>query len=373
MPDSKKLQKGLKCVECETVYPISPMNYCDECFSPVQPHYDPDKGDLRKTIEKGPRTLFRYAPLLPVNDDPGYDIGFTELHQSDELAERLGFQNGKMRLKIEEGPYSGTFKDRGVMIVASLLPYFRERFGNDGYAFEMLGGTSTGNLASSIASVGNLTKTPSVVIVHGGVDENLVRKTLSFGAYVLVVNSDYSTANNTLKGVVNGDDNLGSRIAWINMGLRPLYSQGAKTIGLEIAEQLGWNSPEHIVHPVAAGLSLWQIYAGLKEAEQFGLLDGVKTRIHAAQPEGCNPVVSSILSGKELTPFKNPHSAAETLCVSDPSNGYNTIDAVVSSGGTGISVTEDDIAEGMMIVEQTTDWNTGPVGGTTIAATKKLF
>ena len=359
--------KYMECTGCRQIYPIAPINGCD-CLSPLVLVYSPkDIGGLKKRITNGPENMFRYEPFLPVSSVPKSNIGLTELLVADGLAKELGIGEGNLYLKVDGDPITGTFKGRGVAVVAQSV----SEFNNQEYKFEAYGGASTGNLASAIAAFGNLKKLKSIVLVHQQAHEELIQKALSFGAYVLVVNGDYSKVDRALKDV--DDKNLNSRIAWININLRPIYSQGSKTVGFEIAEQLGWRAPHNIVHPVAAGLSLWQIYQGLKEFQQFGLINELNTRMHAAQTAACEPVVTAWKNGaSDVFPIEQPgKSIAETLCVGNPSNGYNVLEVLKASNGSAISATEDEIMEGINLVSQTTDFKTGPVGGVVVAGAKK--
>lgn len=368
---AEKPAKGLQCIDCSDVYAISPANYSECCFSPLLPSYSPQNGGgLKDRIRNGPRNMFRYEPFLPTSAAPPYNLGLTELVLADELGRFLHMQNGKLYIKVDEGSVTGTFKDRGAAIVAQLVVEFNK----NGYDFKLLGGTSTGNLASAIPAAAQLINLKSVVLVHEGADEGLVQKALSFGAYVIVVKGDYSKVDGIMKHLSSTDDRLSSQIAWVNINLRPLYSQGSKTVGFEIAEQLGWKSPRNIVHPVAAGLSLWQIYQGLKEFQQFGLINELTTRMHAAQTSACDPVVQAWNRGEpfKIIPVESKKSIAETLCVGDPSNGYQVLEVLKESRGSAIAVSEEDIAKGIDLVSQTTDFKTGPVGGVVVASARKL-
>ena len=368
---AEKPAKGLRCIDCSEVYAISPANYSECCFSPLLPSYFPRNGEvLKDRIRNGPRNLFRYEPLLPISIAPSYNVGLTNLVLADELAQFLHMQNGKLYIKVDEGSVTGTFKDRGAAVVAQLVVEFNK----NGYDFKLLGGTSTGNLASAIPAAAQLINLKSVVLVHEGADKELVQKALSFGAYVIVVKGDYSKVDGIMKHLSNTDDRLSSQIAWVNINLRPLYSQGSQTVGFEIAEQLGWKAPDNIVHPVAAGLSLWQIYQGLKEFKEFGLIKELNTKMHAAQTLACDPVVQAWNRGEpfKIIPVESKKSIAETLCVGDPSNGYQVLEVLKESRGSAISATEDEIMEGMNLVAQTTDFKTGPVGGVVVASVKKL-
>ncbi len=363
--------KGMRCIECKDVYPISLSNYSQCHFAPLELVYNPASGNLRERIEHGPNSLFRYQDFLPTSTQPDYNVGMTTLVRTDELAQALGFQKGKLYVKVDQGSISDTFKDRGVAVAAELIV----NANRNGSHYKALGGTSTGNLMKAIAAAARKYNLKSVVVVHESVNDKLVQDAISLGSYVLKVDSNYSRANDLTKMITSNNPEISSRIAFINIDLRPLYGEGSKTIGFEIAEQLGWMAPQNIVHPCAAGLSSFKIYHGLREFEQFGIIQNVKTKMHIVQTAACDPIVQAWASGEpfEVSPVENPgKSLAETLCVSNPSNGIDVLKMLKESNGSAVSVKEDEILEGMELVKQTTNFRTDPVGGAVIAGAKRL-
>jgi len=353
------------------------MNACTSCHFPLNPRYT---GKIsREEITNGPENMFRYGQLLPVSapssDSILFKVGCTPLYMAEDLARETGI-SGKLYLKIEKGKLTKTFKDRGTAIAGEFAVERNsavEKNSNEP-AYKFLGGTSTGNLASSIAAVAQAIGLNSIVIVHGAAEEKLIKKTLQYGAYVIKVEGSYSKVNSLVNSVVTFNDRLNSEVAWVNINLRPVYSQGSKTIGFEIAEQLGWKAPENIVGPVAAGLSLWQYYLALQELKQFSLIDSLETRMHAVQTARCAPVVNAWNKKTfEIESIRNPEkSIAETLSVGDPSNGYQVLQVLKESNGSAVAVSEEEILFGMKLICDNTDYKIGPVGGAVIAGLKKL-
>ncbi len=366
-----QLVKGLECPSCHNKIPFSPDKYSSCCFSPYNPFYNPSSIS-RDSIEDGPKSLFRYRAFLPSDSVSKSGVGLTALTKSYYLGKALGL-NG-LYIKDEDEPNTGTFKDRGVGVAAQKVI----EFNLDGHNYISLGGTSTGNLSSAVAAKASELGLKSIVLIHGSAEESLIRKTASFGGYVLVVNGmDYSDMNAILQQI-NEQTDFPKQVAWINSELRPIYSQGSKTIGFEIAEQLGWKAPDNIIYPVAAGLSFWQVYKGLQEFEKFGLIDNLKTRMHAVQNSECSPIVNAwnyyLQKGQlKVMPVRKPKkSLAETLSVGDPANGADVLETIKLTNGSATAVTDSEIQEGMSLIALYTNLVPGPVSGAVVAAAKKL-
>lgn len=373
MPAERVIESVCSDDACQGRYPFSTSSKlqvtCSDCMmAPLKLEYT-ITGLQRQDIEKGPKNMWRYLPFLPVSipqeNSPLRGVGYTDLIKADHLGSVLGFEEGCLYIKADEGTITQTFKDRGMSVVGQ---YVAERNQN-GQNYKAIGGTSTGNLASSIAAVAKLLGLKSVIIVPESTEEGLINKTLAHGAYVLRVEGDYSRANAKVNAAINDNETLLQEIAWANIKLRQVYSQGSKTLGLEIPEQLGWKVPAHIVHPVAAGLSLWQIYEGLRELNRFDLIDSMHTQMHGVQTKKCNPVVDAWQRNSfEINPIRNPgRSVAETLCVPDPSNGIQVLQVLKESNGSAVAVSEEEIYHGMSLLREYTGLRESPVAGAVIA------
>ena len=260
----------LVCVDdaCGKSYQFQPLQTNCECMAPLRILYESSGRLSRDKILSRPLNMFRYLELLPIStmpnpDSPFFNVGYTPLVQADDLARVLGMETGCLYIKGDVSKISETFKDRGTTIGTI---YSQEQHGTD---IRALAGTSTGNLAASISAIAKILGLAGIVVVHKDAERNLIEKSISYGAYVLQVNGDYSEVNRKLNQAINESEVLTNNVAWINIRLRPVYAQGSKTIGFEVIEQLGWKIPRNIVHPVAAGLSLGQIYHAFKEFKQL--------------------------------------------------------------------------------------------------------
>ncbi len=368
--------KGLQCTGCNKIEDLSPTNYSTCCFEPVKPFYSPGVTgvQLRELIFKSAGGIWKHIPLLPTSDVPDhnsglYHVGLNALVKVPELAKVLEVDENNFYLLVDEGHLTQTFKDRGAAVVAQSVV----EFNRNGHNFKALAGTSTGNLSSAIAAVAQEIGLASIVLVNAEAEQRLIDKTISLGAYVLRVQGNYTTINNIAKRLSGYDQLKG--IAWVNLELRPIYGEGSKTIGIEIAKQLGWEAPDNIVHPIAAGLSLSRIYQGLTECEKFGLIDNLRTKMHGAQTERCNTIVETgdPSNPYKIVPVNNPTSIAQTLCVGEPSNGEDVIATLKASNGSIAAVTEENIRAGMKLISDYTSFNTGPVGGTVTAVARSLL
>lgn len=363
--------------DCARSYPLHDLRSNCDCFAPLRLRYQ-DVTLSRETISSRPRNMFRYRELLPISavpgeDSPLFNVGYTSLTQADDLGSALGMYPGKLYIKGDVGIISDSFKDRGVAVTGL---YVKEHHGN----FRAIAGTSTGNLAASIAANAKILGFPGIVVVHAEAEEALIRKALAHGAYVLQVEGDYSKANKRLNDALRENEELANYIAWVNIRLRPIYAHGSKALGFEIAEQLGWKTPQNVVHPVAAGLSFANIYRGFGEFQQLGLIDSIADlRMHAVQTETCDPIVRTWAKGDwrngdyTIDIVKPKKAIAETLSVGDPTNGYEVLRALEKSRGSAVAVSDDDTLWGMGMIDNHTDFAGGPVAGTVIAGLRRLL
>ncbi|MBI2133842.1 pyridoxal-phosphate dependent enzyme [Candidatus Woesearchaeota archaeon] len=365
------LQKGLECYSCGDRIPFAPVNTSNCCMAPYVPFYETGRIS-RSRIQEGPTSMYRYHDFLPSDSVPDSIVGFTTLTRAQRLGKAIG--SNRLYIKDEDEPSTGTFKDRGVDVAGQKVI----EFNSSGYNYRALGGTSTGNLSSAVAAKADQIGLKSIVLLHSGAEEELIRKAESFGAYVIVVDENYSAVSGLLERILLENDMIRNGVAWVNSQLRPIYSQGSKTIGFEIAEQLGWKAPGNIVYPVAAGLSLWQIYRGLEEFQKAGLIGELKTSMHAVQNSKCSPIVSSWekyrQTGKlRIIPVKpSEKSLAETLSVGDPANGIEVLETIQKTEGTASAVDDSEIRKSMMLISIYTDLHPGPVSGAVVAAARRL-
>ena len=355
--------RGLACKECGTAYAALPRMICDECFGPVEVRYDYDAMAgvvTRESIAAGPRSLWRYRDLLPVEGEPriGLCSGMTPLVRAERLARELGVKELYVK---DDGANHPTFsyKDRVVPVALTRAVEF---------GFDTVGCASTGNLAHSVAAHAAAAGLRAVVVIPHDLEEGKVIGTLVYGPEMVKVRGTYDDVNRLCTQVA---DEYGWAI--VNVSLRPYYTEGAKTHGFEIAEQLGWRLPRHTVVPVAGGTILPKVWKAYRELVTLGLVEDDAPRIHAAQAAGCNPVVRAIEEGKDTIEPQKPATLAKSIAIGNPADGYYAIKVVRESGGFGASATDPEILEAIELLAQTEGIFTEPAGGTTLAATIKLI
>ena len=355
---------GLKSKETGRIYPKKALYVCEYDFSPLEAFYDYDaikKAISREKIEKGPKSIWRYRALLPIDGEPvtGFHTGFTPLVKADNLAKELGVRTVYVKDDSVCHP-TFSFKDR---VVAVALSKARE------LGFKTVACASTGNLANSVSAHGAFAGFERYIFIPHDLEKTKVLSSLVYNPHLVTVNGNYDDVNR-LCGEIAGKYNWG----FVNVNLRPYYSEGSKTFGFEIAEQLGWRAPQHIVTPAASGSLLTKIWKALKEFEQLELLDGpVKTKMHCAQPEGCSPISTAILNNADFIKPVKPKTIAKSLAIGNPADGYYARDIVKRSGGSAAMVSDFEIQEGIKLLARTEGIFTETAGGVTVACTKKLI
>ena len=376
---------GLVCTSDGKVHPATIGRYfCETCFGNVFARRDFSKLDteaFKQDLANGPNNISRCRRLLLGFDSlESEGVGYTPLIQHDELALDFGLEPGNLFLKYDGGKKQNSFKVRGVEVILRLIDQANKE-GKEGGNYEAIGSTSTGNLAVAVATQKKYTP---IILVHGTAEERLMRRTLSQGAYVIRVGSNYSTANDMLREAVNSNEELQNRIAFANINLRPYYAWGSQTIGFELAEQLKAKEIEpnevEIVHPVAAGLSLWQIFQAFVEFKELGIVNSLP-RMNAIQNGACYPIVKAWEQGEE---FANPMkplyvSKAETLTVSNPGNGFEALKTLGESKGSAVAVSEGEIDFGERLLSKNppyfdnASWTTDYVGAAVVGGLGKLI
>ena len=355
--------RGLECKECGTAYPVEPRMMCDACFGPLEVAYDYEalsKTVTRESIEAGPASLWRYRDLLPIEGEPlaGLRSGFTPLVRADRLAKKLGVR--ELYIKDDGANYpTFSYKDRVVAVALTRAIEF---------GFETVGCASTGNLAHSVAAHSAAAGLRSVILIPHDLEEGKVVGTLVFGPSLVKVRGNYDDVNRLCTQIA---DQYGWAI--VNVNLRPYYTEGAKTHGFEIAEQLGWRLPQHTVVPVAGGTILPKIAKAYDEFTRLGLVQNDGAKIHAAQAAGCDPVIKAIEAGTERFKPQKPDTIARSIAIGNPADGPYAIRLVLESGGSGASATDTEILEAIELLARTEAIFTEPAGGTTLAATIKLI
>ena len=356
--------KCLRCKECGAEYPIEPRTVCDLDFGPVEVAYDYEAmradGVGRGRIEAGPRSLWRYRDLLPIEGEPrvGLTSGYTPLVKADRLAAELGVD--ELYIKDDSANYpTFSYKDR---VVAVALTKALE------FGFDTVGCASTGNLAHSVAAHAAKAGLRSFVIVPHDLEEGKITGSRVFGPRLVKVRGNYDDVNRLCSQIA---DKYGWAI--VNVNLRPYYTEGAKTHGFEIAEQLGWRLPRHTVVPVAGGTILPKIHKAYRELIELGLVEDNQPRLYGAQAAGCNPVVKAIEEGSQLFHPQKPHTLAKSIAIGNPADGYYVIKTVRDTGGWGASASDDEIVDAIKLLARCEGIFTEPAGGTTLACATKLI
>ncbi len=355
--------KGLKCRECGRAYRAAPVHVCEFCFGPLEVdyHYDALKEMVtRDTIAAGPPSMWRYRALLPVDGDiaVGHHVGFTPLVAARNLAQELGVREVWVKNDSVCHP-TWSFKDR---VVAVALAKAKE------FGFDTVACASTGNLANSVAAHAAEASLKSYIFIPADLEPGKVLATLVYNPTLVKVEGTYDEVNRLCSEIADK-----YRWAFVNVNFRPYYSEGSKSYGYEIVEQLGWRTPDHIVVPCAGGSLITKIWKAIKEFKMLGLIDRVTARIHAAQALGCGPIVTMIKNDTDVLVPVRPNTIAKSLAIGNPADGYYAYKTTKESGGSGEHATDAEIVEGMLLLARTEGIFTETAGGVTVAATRKLI
>jgi len=355
--------KGLRCRECGREYPKEPLHVCEFCFGPLEVvyHYPLIKKALdRKTISRRAPSMWRYKELLPVDGEPtvGLQVGFTPLIKANRLAKSLGVKH--LFIKNDAVSYpSLSFKDR---VVAVGLSKARE------FGFTVAACASTGNLANSVAANAAASGMKSYIFIPYDLEQAKILGTLVYGATLIGIRGNYDEVNRLCSEIAG-------KYGWafVNINIRPYYAEGSKTFAYEVAEQLGWRLPDHIVVPMAGGSLITKIWKAFKEMKELGLVEGGHPRVHGAQATGCAPIVTAVKEGADLFKPVKPNTIAKSLAIGNPADGFYAIRTIRESGGWAEDVTDEEIQESMVLLAATEGIFTETAGGVTLGALKKLI
>jgi threonine synthase len=351
---------GLQCHLCKALCPTTAVYVCDKCLGPLEPLYDYDSIKLtRDEIAARPKNLWRYRELLPITGEPltGFHSGFTPLVRCDRLAARLGLSELYVKDDSVNHP-TLSYKDRVVSVAATRAKEL---------GFDVLACASTGNLANSVSAHAARLGMECSVFIPDNLEAGKLLGSAIFGPTILAIAGNYDDVNRLCTQVAD-------RYGWgfVNINLRAYYAEGAKTLGFEVVEQLGWRYPRHLVSPVAGGTLLPRIARGFRELARIGLVAGELPRIHAAQAAGCAPVVRALEAGLDHPEPVKPDTIAKSIAIGNPADGYQVIQTVRATGGSGSAVGDTQIVEAIRLLAETEGIFTEPAGGTTLAATIDL-
>jgi threonine synthase len=353
--------EALKCKECGESYPLDARFVCEQCFGPLEVAYDfseLDAAEARRKISAGSRGIWRYADFLPFAGRPGDPLepGLTPLIRADRLAERLGL--GELWIKNDAANPTHSFKDR---VVAVAVAKAKE------LGFETVACASTGNLANAVAAHSAAAGLDSYVFVPADLEEQKLLATGIYGTNMVGIHGTYDDVNRLCTELSQTHP-----WAFVNVNLRPYYSEGSKTLAFETIEQLGWGLPDRIVCPIASGSLFTKLAKGMSDWLELGLVEGGLPVFCGAQAEGCSPVATAFAEGWEVCKPQRPDTIAKSLAIGDPADGPYALDLARSTDGTIESVTDDEIRAGIRLLAETTGVFTETAGGVTIGVLAKL-
>ena len=355
---------NLKCRECGRLYPKEAIHICEFDFGPLEAAYDYDAiraSISRAAIQSRPKSMWRYRELLPIDGAPtvGAQVGFTPLVKADRLAQRLGVK--ELYVKNDTVNYPTlSFKDR---VVSVALSRARE------LGFKVVACASTGNLANSVAANAASAGLTSYVLIPSDLERSKVVNSLVYGTNVIGIEGAYDQVNRLCSEIAG-------KYGWgfVNVNLRPYYAEGSKSMGFEIIEQLGWQTPNHTVIPMASGSLLTKIHKAYTEFAKVGIIDAAPFSVHGAQATGCSPISTALKKGTDIVkPVPNPETIVKSLAIGTPADGYYAIRTMKETGGSAEDATDEEVIAGIKLLAETEGIFAETAGGVTVACAKKLI
>jgi threonine synthase len=353
--------KALRCRECNREFALDPVYVCDFCFGPLEVLYDYEgmrKSVSHESIERGPLSIWRYADLLPCDASSAIDLsaGFTPLLRAERLGEELGLRH--LYLKNDCANPTWSFKDRVVAVAASKAREF---------GFTTLACASTGNLANSVAAHAAHAGLDAFVFIPSDLEQGKIVGSAVYGPTLVAVDGSYDDVNRLCS-------ELAGRYPWafVNVNVRPYYAEGSKTLGFEVAEQLGWRAPDHCVVPMASGSLFVKVWKGFQELAKMWLIDSVHTKMHGAQAAGCSPIVTAWEANTPNIRPVRPQTIAKSLAIGNPADGYYALQVMAEYGGSGVAVSDDEVVEGIRLLARTEGIFAETAGGVVISGLKRL-
>jgi threonine synthase len=357
---------ALVCRNCGAKYPLGAQHACFECFGPLEIGYDPDAlaRVTRADIERGPHSIWRYSGLLPVGQNPATRVdsgtGMTPLIRADRLADELGF-TAPVWVKDDSANPTHSFKDR---VVSVAITAARE------LGFERIACASTGNLGNSVAAHAARIGMDSIVFVPADLEPAKIIQSAVYGGTLVGIEGSYDDVNRLCSELAETDEF--EKTGFVNVNVRPYYAEGSKTLGFEVAEQLGWRIPAQVVAPMASGSLLTKVHKAFKELVASGLVQSSPWRVFGAQSAGCAPIATAFANGWDNVQPVKPTGIAKSLNIGNPADGPYALDVVRSTGGSMAAVDDDEIREGIRLLARTTGVFSETAGGVTVAVLRKL-
>lgn len=353
--------KALRCRECGKEYPLVAKYVCEFCFGPLEVAYDYAKIKKlisREKIASRPLNMWRYREFLPADGENPVTLqeGFTPLLRAQNLGKLLGLR--ELYVKNDCANPTHSFKDRVVSVATTKALEL---------GFDTISCASTGNLANAVSAYGAKAGMSRYVFIPSNLESGKVVASNVYEPRLIKVDGNYDEVNRLCSEIAG-------KYPWafVNINIRPYYAEGSKTLGFEVAEQLGWKAPDHVVVPMASGSMLTKIWKAFKEFEKVGLIEGLKTRVSGAQALGCSPISTAYLEGTDTFRPVKPDTIAKSLAIGNPADGYYALQTIKESGGAAERVTDDEIVEGIKLLASTEGIFAETAGGVTIACLKKL-
>jgi threonine synthase len=360
--------RALVCRGCGTEFPLAAQHACYQCFGPLEVAYDQAAlaRVTRADIEAGPQNIWRYAGLLPAGQDPATRVtlnpGLTPLINAPALAAAVGI-TAPLWVKDDSANPTHSFKDRVVSVALTAAR---------GLGFSRFACASTGNLANSVAAHAARAGTPSIVFIPGDLEPGKIVTTAVYGGELVAIDGSYDDVNRLCGELVETDEFEDT--AFVNVNVRPFYAEGSKTLGYEVAEQLGWRIPAQVVIPMASGELLTKVDKAFAELVEIGLVEAPAGgwRVFGAQSAGCNPIATALHNDTDqIVPVK-PTGIAKSLNIGDPAAGAYAIESVRRTGGWMDDATDDEIRDGIALLARTAGVFAETAGGVTVAVLRKL-
>ena len=355
--------RALVCRECSNEVALAPVNVCDQCFAPLEVGYDPEKlaRVTRQSIEAGPQTIWRYAGLLPAGQDIATRVdlgaGMTPLRKADNLAKVLGMKS--LWVKDDSANPTHSFKDRVVSVALSAARAF---------GYTTVSCASTGNLANSVAAHATHVGLRAIVFIPNDLEQGKVVQTAVYGQTLVAIEGNYDDVNRLCSEIAENED-----WAFVNVNVRPYYAEGSKTLGYEVAEQLGWRIPPQVVIPMASGSLLTKVDKAFGELVKLGLVDESPWKVYGAQATGCSPIATAFENGWDTVKPVKPKTIARSLAIGNPADGPYALDAVRRTGGAMGHVSDEQVVEGIRLLASTEGLFAETAGGVTVATLRQLL
>ncbi len=355
--------ESLKCKECDELYPKEPNHVCETCFGPLEAVYNYDeirKHISREKIASRPQNIWRYRELLPIDSEPtlGTQVGYTPLVRAKNLAKALGVSEVYVKNDAVSYP-TLSFKDR---VVSVALSKARE------FGFDTTGCASTGNLANAVSSISASGNLKSYILIPHDLEQSKILNTIVYGANLIGVKGTYDDVNRLCSQIADKYN-----WAFVNINMRPYYSEGSKSYAFEVMEQLGWKAPRHIVVPMASGSLLTKVWKAIKEFELLGIVEPQGSKIYGAQATGCSPISTAFKNNWEMFKPVKPDTIAKSLAIGTPADGYYAMNIIRESGGAAEDVSDAEIVDAIKLLARTEGIYTETAGGVTLGVTKKLI